>query len=98
MCCYVTILVFFGPRTALALWWLIDQTRFNLAFNTAILPILGFLFLPWTTLMWVVVWNPVSGLDGFGWLWIVLAFLVDIGTLSGGAYGNRNRMPGYARS
>ena len=59
-----------------------------------LLPALGFLFLPWTTIMYVLFWT-VGGLDFFGWLFVALAFVLDIGTYGGGAYGNRDRIPNY---
>ena len=59
MCCLVTVLVFLGPRLGILVWWLLDMPRWNLTFNTFIWPLLGFIFLPWTTLAYVLVfpWN-----------------------------------------
>ena len=89
MCCLVAILVFLGPRAAIIVWWLFDMRRWSDTFTTFILPVLGFIFLPWATLAYVLVFpGGVSGLD---WLWLILAFLVDIGSLTGG-YGNRRRL------
>ena len=36
--------------------------------------------------------------NGFDWLWVGLAVLVDIASYSGGAYGNRDRMPGSSQT
>jgi hypothetical protein len=36
-----------------------------------------------------------GGIFGFDWVWIGLAVLADIASYTGGAYGNRNRIPGY---
>lgn len=96
MCCLLTVLVFFGPRAVLAIWWVADMARFNLVYNTFILPFLGFLFLPFTTLMYTIVWQ-VGGVQGFNWVWVGLAVVLDIIAYSGGGYGNRNRIPGYGR-
>jgi hypothetical protein len=95
MCCFLTIMVVLGPRAAVLIWWLINPLRFTAAFSTFILPLLGFLFLPWTTLMYLVVWSPVFGVTGFDWVWLGLAFLTDIVSLTGGAYGNRDRIAAY---
>ena len=54
------------------------------------LPFLGLLFLPWATLMYVIVY-PVGGFD---WVWLGMAFLADLASYSGGAY-NRRSVPGY---
>ncbi len=95
MCCFITVLLLFGPRLATILWYIIDPARFNLAFNTFIIPCLGFIFLPWTLLAYLLVWVPNVGVNGFGWVIVGLGLLADIGTYTGGGYGNRRRLPGY---
>lgn len=95
MCCMLTTLVMAGPRLAIIIWWLFATTRFNQAFSAIIWPILGIIFAPWTTLMYLIVWSPATGVYGFDWLWIGLAVLADIGMYVGGGYGNRERIPGY---
>lgn len=96
MCCFLTTLVFFGPRLAILVWWLINPARWALAFpGSFIWPLLGFLFLPWTTIMYVIVFP--NGVVGFDWIWLGLALLFDISSYAGGGYGNRDRMPGYSR-
>jgi hypothetical protein len=95
MCCVVTSLFFLGPRVAILLWWLIQPVRWQAAFSSFIVPLIGFLFLPWTTLAWVVV--APGGVTGFEWFVLVLGFLVDIASYTGGGYGNRQRVPGYSR-
>jgi hypothetical protein len=74
---------------------LINPARWQLAFDSFLWPLLGFLFLPWTTLMYVIVF--VGGVTGFDWVWLGLALLADIGSYAGGGYGNRDRVPGYGR-
>ena len=97
MCCFVTSLFLLGPRFATLIWWLINPVRFSSAFSSFIWPILGIIFAPWTTLMYLIVWSPVTGVYGLDWLWIGLAVLADIGMYVGGGYGNRERIPGYSR-
>jgi len=87
-----------GPRAAVALWWLLDQSWFNRIYDTFIWPFLGFLFLPFTTLMYTLVATPNLGITGWNWIWVVLAAVIDITTYAGGGYGNRNRIPGYSGS
>ncbi|MDL1894991.1 hypothetical protein FBQ82_01835 [Anaerolineae bacterium CFX7] len=96
MCCLLTVFLFLGPRAALALWWLADMGRFNIVYNTFIMPFLGFLFLPFTTIMYTLVWQP-NGIEGFNWVWLGLAVVLDIASYTGGGYGNRNRIPGYKK-
>ena len=64
------------------------------AFQSWLWPVLGLLFVPFTTLMYVAV--APGGVAGWDWLWIGLAVLADIASYSGGGYGNRNRIPGYS--
>jgi hypothetical protein len=93
MCLAVGCLFLFGPRAAVIIWWLADQLRWALTFDSPIVPILGFLFLPWTTLMYVLVFpEGLAAIDYFG---LVLAVLADIGSLFGGGWRQRNQLPGY---
>jgi hypothetical protein len=95
MCCFVTILMLLGPRAGVLIWWVIDPFRFCLAFNCFIMPVLGLLFLPWTTLTYLIVWRPATGILAWDWVWLAIALLADLGSLVGGVYGNRKRIPGY---
>ncbi len=91
MCCFFTSLVLFGPRLAILVWWLLQPMRWSAAFEGFIWPLLGFLFLPWTTIMYVLVFG--GGITGFDWVWLGLGLLADIGSYAGGGYGNRDRFP-----
>jgi hypothetical protein len=94
MCCFFTILVFLGPRFAGIIWWIAAPARWVGAvgaFNSAIWPILGIIFLPWATLMYVLV--APGGVTGFDWVWLILAIIGDVAMYSGGGYGNRDRIP-----
>ncbi|MCL4858554.1 MAG: hypothetical protein KJZ93_04080 [Caldilineaceae bacterium] len=94
MCCLWTILIFLGPRAAILVWWLIDSARVTMAVgNNFLWAILGWVFLPWTTLIYIFL-MPVNGLVGFDWVWIALGLLADLGMYGGGAYGNRGRIQG----
>ena len=92
MCCFFATLLFFGPRLAFLIYWLFPAgaVKINLAFNTFIWPLLGLIFLPWTTLMYVIIF-PINSFD---WLWLGIALFADIAGYAGGAY-NRKQVPGY---
>jgi hypothetical protein len=94
MCCFFTSLVVFGPRLAILVWWLIRPAYISAAFSSWLWAILGWIFLPWTTIMYLIVYP--GGIVGFDWIWLGLGVLADIASYSGGAYGNRNRIPGYS--
>jgi hypothetical protein len=92
MCLILSVLLF-GPRIVLVFWWLADSIRWNATFDTILLPILGFLFLPWTTMMYVLVFP--EGIVGLDWLGLGLALLADLGSLAGGGIRGRSQMQGY---
>ena len=88
MCCVLALLAFLGPRLAIFLLWLFTN-YLNRAFDTFLLPFLGFLFLPWTTIAFAIAQNEFGGANGIGLLIIVIGFLADIGILGGGARSRR---------
>lgn len=87
--CLFLILLLAGPRAGIAVWWLFEPSRWNLVFHGWVWPVLGFLFAPWTTLMYVLVYR--GGVNGLDYLWLGLAILADLGSLvgGGGLYGRR---------
>ena len=93
MCCLAAALLLLGPRFGILIWWLIDQPLWNRAFDTFLWPLLGFIFLPWTTLMYVVVFP--GGVDGFDWIILGIGLIADIASYTGGAYDQRERISGY---
>lgn len=88
MCCVLALLAFVGPRLVLFLMWLFTN-YLSRAFEGFLLPLLGFLLLPWTTIAWAIAQNEFGGTSGIGLLVIVIGFLADIGVLGGGARGRR---------
>lgn len=96
MCCVATVMVLLGPRLGIIVWGLAQPARWDLAFSTFVWPLLGFVFLPWTTLMYVAV--APGGVTGFDWFGIVLAVVADLASYTGGAYGNRDRIRSYTPS
>ena len=51
----------------------------NAAFDTWLFPLLGIIFLPFATLIYVVLYTPGVGLTGWEWFWVVFAALLDVG-------------------
>jgi len=91
--CLVALAAGFVPRLVFILMWIIGP-RVNAAFDSFIVPLLGVIFLPYTTIMYVLVWNPVTGIHGWDWLWIGLGFWLDI-MKWGRIAENRKNIPGY---
>jgi hypothetical protein len=82
MCCLISIAVMLGPRLAILIWYLANSMRWRLTFDTWVWPLLGSLFLPWTTLAYVLV--APHGVQGLEVVLIVLAVLIDLGAYGGG--------------
>ncbi len=79
MCCLLAVLGVFGPRLAFLIYWLLPygQLKTTAAFSGHwFWPVLGLIFMPWTVLMYTLVF-PIFGLD---WIWLGIAILVDIST------------------
>jgi hypothetical protein len=84
MGCLVALLALISPRLALVAIWLFSDLL-SRAFDSWILPLLGFILLPWTTLGYAIMWSFGSNrVSGFEWFIIVLAFLVDLGSYANG--------------
>ena len=72
-----------SPRLALFALWLFSDLL-SRAFESWIVPFLGFFLLPWTTLAYAGMWASSDGVEGFEWFIVVLAFLIDLGSFAGG--------------
>jgi len=83
-------------RLFLLFAWIGRPVMFNAAFGSWIVPCLGFLFLPFTTLMYLILVQGVGKIDGLDWLWLILAVVLDITSAGAAAATNRNQIPqGY---
>jgi hypothetical protein len=81
------LFLFGGPRLIAIIWYLLDQARWAATFPDGFLiPLLGFLFLPWTLVMYVLV-GP--GVEGGEWILIALGLLADALSWGGGANETR---------
>jgi hypothetical protein len=69
-------------RVALLVVWLATPLVNRAFHGDWILPLLGILFLPLTALTYVLVYTIAGDVTGWNWLWVVLAFLLDLGAHS----------------
>ena len=88
MCCLLVLVAFFTPRIVLFILWLFTN-YLSRAFDGWILPMLGFFFLPATTLAYAIAQNEFGGLNGLGLVVLIIGFALDIGLLGGGARQRR---------
>jgi len=89
MCCLFSTLVILGPRAAILVWWLMQPLRWEAAFSSFWWAFFGFLFAPWTTLMWAS--TAAGGITGFDYVIVGLGVLADIASYTAGSYEGRNR-------
>ncbi len=82
-CCLFAILLAGMPRLGLLLWWVFQPIRVQSAFHSFIGPLLGLIFLPWTTIMFVLV--APGGVNGLDWVWLAIGLFADIATYVGNA-------------
>jgi hypothetical protein len=90
MPCLLLILFLAFPRIALALLFLFSN-YLERAYHGLLLPLIGFLFLPLTTLAYAWMANTGQPTTGINLLILVVAVVIDLGGLSGGAYHQRSR-------
>jgi CDP-diglyceride synthetase len=85
MGCLLALLAAISPRVALVLVWIFTNLV-DRAFEGFLLPLLGLLLLPFTTLIYVLAYQPLVGVTGWGWFFVILAVLVDLGSYGGGVF------------
>ncbi len=91
--CLALLFALISPRLALFVIFLFSDLL-SRAFDSWIVPFLGFFLLPWTTLAYAVMWASGEHVYGFEWFIVVLAFLVDLGAFAGG--GRRRQRTAYS--
>lgn len=77
MGCLFALISAFSARLALFLVWIFTD-RLSIAFRSGWEGILGFIFLPYATLFYALVYQPHKGVDGFGWVIVALGILLDL--------------------
>ena len=90
MPCFLVILVLIFPRIALVLLFLFSH-YLERAYHGLLLPLVGFLFLPLTTLAYAWMMNTGRPTVGINLVILIVAVIIDLGGLSGGEYHRRRR-------
>lgn len=84
MPCLIALLALISPRLAIV-FMAIFSDMLSRAFDSWLLPLIGFFLLPWTTLAYAVMWDVgTRDVNGFEWFIVVLAFLADLASYAGG--------------
>ena len=94
MPCLLAMMAAFFPRLGMLVLWLARPNLVSAAFGDSwLIPLAGVVFLPFTTLFYVLLYHPGVGLYAFDWIWIGLAVLLDLSHWFGGytqrAYARR---------
>ena len=90
MPCLLLLVILLFPRVTLLLMWFFSTYLQRAFHGNLLLPILGFLFLPLTTIVYA--WELNSGLptEGINLLWLLIAAIIDLGGWGGGARRSRS--------
>ena len=73
----------FWPRAGILAFWIFSDLL-GRAYGSWIVPAMGFLVLPWTTLAYAMMWGWSSDrVIGIEWLVVAVAFVLDIATYAG---------------
>lgn len=90
MPCILVILIAAFPRVALVLMFLFSN-YLQRAYHNLLVPLLGFFFLPLTTIAYALMTNSRMPLEGVNLLILLVAVIIDLGGLGGGEYHRRRR-------
>jgi hypothetical protein len=88
--CLLGLLALVAPRLVLFLVFLFSD-YLGRAYETNFWPLLGFLFLPLTTLAYAWAKNSAGSISGIYLVVVVVAVLLDLGLLGGASRGRSRR-------
>jgi uncharacterized oligopeptide transporter (OPT) family protein len=91
MPCLLTLIVLLFPRVILFLMWLFSN-YLDRAYHGLVIPLLGFIFLPITTIVYAWMVNSNLPIQGFNLVILIVAVLLDAGSHGGGARYYRRRV------
>ena len=93
MGCLVVLIAIALPRFVMVVLWLFSD-YLSRAYGTWLWPLIGFFFLPTTTLAYAIAQKRYCGVRGAGLVLVVLGVLVDFGVVGGGrGIAKRRREP-----
>ena len=90
MPCLIALLAYFAPRFAIVLVVLFSD-YLGTAYRTILIPFLGFLFLPLTTLAYAWAIHSRGSVEGLALAVVLLALLADLGLIGRAARERRKR-------
>ena len=91
MPCLLLFVVLLFPRVVLAVMWFTSLYLQRAFHSDILLPLAGFIFLPLTTLVYAWEINNHLPTAGINLVWLLIAVVIDLGGLGGGAHRQSNR-------
>lgn len=91
MPCLLAILALSFPRIMMVVLYLFTEF-FTRAYQSILILILGFIFLPLTTIVYAWMVNAGHPVAGIYLAVLVVTALIDLGLLGSGEYGRRRRV------
>ncbi len=88
MCCIVALMGLIGPRIAFGFAWIFTR-QVSQAFDGILVPLVGVIVLPWTSLMWAIAYAPGKQVGGLGVLVVLVGVLLDLSSYVGGRRSRR---------
>src|SRR4051794_22954099 len=88
--CLIASILLLGPRAGILLYWIGWPAAWGKAFDHFLVPLIGFILFPWTTLMYVI--TAPDGVDGWDYLLIVFAVALDLASLLAQGGAGRRQM------
>ena len=89
--CFLLFASLLFPRVVLVLMWLFSTYLTRAFHGGLLLPLLGFIFLPLTTIVYAWELNNHMPTEGINLLWLLIAVIIDLGGLGGGAHRQSRR-------
>lgn len=89
MACLLLILILLFPRIAIALLFFFTTYLVGPYHDNLILLILGFLFLPLTTLVYAWMFHSGMAVAGVNLVYLLIAVILDLGLVGGGYHRHR---------
>jgi hypothetical protein len=90
MGCFGVTIGLVAPRFVMVLLWIFTH-YLGRAYDSTIVPLLGFFFLPTTTLAYAVAQNETHGIKGWGALVLVIGIALDFGIWGNGRGAFKDR-------
>ncbi len=89
-CCLAAIVALAFPRILLVLMFFFTN-YLERAYHGFLIPLLGFIFLPLTTIVYAWLVNNNYPISGGYLIALIVAVIIDVGGIGGGHYSRRQR-------